>query len=185
MRSGRGAAGSPSPRYRPIGTMSASTAVIWSPAQINGLMSSSATLSLMIAGETRNFADDIGEFVDIDGRHTAEPLQQFETLQAAQHIVRLVRGDGCGKQRTVFQQFDENAAQSDDDEGAEERVVTRADHQFHALRHHRLHEHAVDARRRGDFRGVGHDGGVGRAHIFRRAQIQTDDTGFGFVRQVG
>ena len=138
----------------------------------------------MIGSETRHIADDLRQPLDIHGRHGAEPFQQLYPLQLAQEALRLEwRHRGRG-QRGVFKHLYQHPAQPNHDQRAEQWIVTRADDHLDALRHHRLHQHAVDPRRRRHLFGVRHHRRVASAHFVSVAHVEADHAGLGLVRQI-
>ena len=113
-------------------------------------MSSSAIRSRWSATSSETRATISASAFQVHRLGAAKALQHPLRLQLAQHAARFARVDRREPHRRVLQQFDEDAAEADDDHRAELRVDARADHDLGARRHHRLHEHAVDARRRRD-----------------------------------
>src|SRR5688572_26203861 len=69
--------------------------------------------------------------------------------------------------------------------GAELAVVSDADDHLDAVAHHLLHEHAVDARRRIDLRGLVDELGEGRPHRISVGDTDLDEADIALVREIG
>ena len=139
----------------------------------------------MIRGKRRDAADHIGQSIAIHRRHAAEPIQQPRAFEFRQQRQRFVMRHRRRRQRGVLQQLDQDAAEPDHHQRSEQRIDARADHHLDALRHHLLHQHAGDPRRRRHRIGPRHDRLIRLAHLVGVAQVEPHDASLGLVRQVG
>ena len=87
--------------------------------------------------------------------------------------------------RDVAQHLGEDAAGADHHRRAELAVMGDADDHLDAVGCHLLHEHAVDARRRVDLRGLVDELGEGRPHRVGVGDTHLDETDIALVREVG
>ena len=97
-----------------------------------------------IRGKPRQPHNRIDHRIAITHRHAAHTREQFHTAQLIEHFTGLRGRDGCDAVRNIFQHFDKNAAESDNDDGAEDRITDHAQHHLHAGPRHFLHQHAIN-----------------------------------------
>ena len=89
------------------------------------------------------------------------------------------------RERHVAERLDQNAAEANHQQQSPGGIAVDAENDLATGRRHRLHQHAVDMRRRRVLPGCGEHAIIGRAHGFSPGKTERDRTGLGLVRDVG
>ena len=98
--------------------------------------------------EPRDAQDQVFERGDVERRRTAVAEQQRRGAQRPNELVRVGVGDGQDPQRAVGEQLGGDAAEAEQQERSEQRVLGDADDDLQAGRRHPLHDRAVPSSRR-------------------------------------
>ena len=115
---------------------------------------------------------------------TADALEDLRGGDAIQHRQRIGLRRGRETERDVLEHFDEDAAETERDELAEDRIGDRADDYFLAAGEHLLHLHAEHVRRRVVLLRVGDDRVVALLGVFGALHADQHASRFGLVEDV-
>ena len=138
----------------------------------------------MVGGKPRQRDHQVGERLDVRRRRAAVAAEHLRASEAAEQGARGGLIERHRRQRHIAERLDQHAAEPGHQHQAPCRVAIDAENDFAAGRRHRLHQHAVDARRRRMTLGGCEHAIIGRAHRIGAGEIQGDGAGFGLVRNI-
>ena len=107
-----------------------------------------SAISGTAVGERADAQDQVLERVHVDRRAAAVAEQQLRAAQRTHELVRVFVGHGDEAQRPVGQQLGGHAAEPEQHERSERRVLGDADDELDARADHRLHDRARHRRAR-------------------------------------
>ena len=138
----------------------------------------------IVCDELRHVLDHLRKRVAIDWMRTADALEDLRGGDAIQHRQRIGLRRGRETERDVLEHFDEDAAETERDELAEDRIGDRADDYFLAAGEHLLHLHAEHVRLRVVLLRVGDDRVVALLGVFGALHADQHASRFGLVADV-
>src|SRR5258705_5475166 len=137
-----------------------------------------------VVREPRQPHDQVAQAFDVARRHAAHAVEQLAAAQFIHHCARVRRRDRRDAIADVTQHLDVDAAEPRGNDGPEYRVANNAEHHLDALRHHFLHQYAVDAGIRRVARGGVQHLRISDTHRVVALQAELDRAGIGLVRDV-
>ena len=142
-------------------------------------------VSGLIGGKLGQPDHQVGERFRVRRRQAAKRSENLRAFEAVEQRACGNDIEGYRGQRDIAQRFDQNAAEADHQQQSPGRVAVDAENDFASRRRHRLHQDAVDLRRRRIPIGGGEHILVGHAHPISSGEIQSNGAGLGFVRDIG
>ena len=125
----------------------------------------------MVGRKLRQPDHEVGERRGVRRRHAAIALEQLGALEAADQRAGGGVIERHGSERDIAQRLDQNAAEADHQQQSPRRVAADPENDLAPGRRHRLHQHAVDVRRRRVALGGGQHTVVSRAHDVGAGEI--------------